>query len=181
MLKLQAFQKILLAIVLVVPVQFLCAAPLPDSDRAVILDELKQVQNAYFSKDFDSIVDLMFEPVLNLFGGKKIFAESIRTGLVSLEALGIEGVSSRSLEPGELLDAGEYEVCVVPEENILRVKEKKFRHSSFSIAVRQKGSSEWRLIGGAGLSQNPQILKQVLPDFPDSYQLPKNKFELLSP
>jgi hypothetical protein len=112
-------------------------------------------------------------------GGRAAFVEVIKQSLTMVKASGLEILSSRSLEPSEVLDAGEYEACVIPEENIMKFKELRLRDRGFTIALRKKGTNEWRLFGGAGLRRNPQLLNMLVPNFPSSFQFPKNGLERL--
>jgi hypothetical protein len=156
------------------------AAPLSANDRAAVLGHLEAVRIAAKNNDFDTIASLTFEPLMKLFGGRDAFIEVMTKSQHLVETSGLEVISSRSLEPSEVLDAGEYEACVVPEEHIMRIKEVNLRDLGFTIALRRKGTNEWRLFGGAGLRRNPQVLKMLLPEFPDTFQLPKNTTERLS-
>jgi hypothetical protein len=156
------------------------AEPLSSGDSNAVLTEIEAVRVATKRSDFETIANLTFEPLMKLFGGRATFLEFLTKSQAMAATSGLEIVSSQSLEPSELLDAGEYDACVIPEQHVMRVKDVNLLDSGFTIALRRKGTNEWRLFGGAGLRRNPQVLKMLVPDFPDAFKLPKNTVERLS-
>jgi hypothetical protein len=155
------------------------AATLSDEDQKAILTVVNVVRQASLREDIEAIADVTFEPLMELFGGRESFINAGKQSLAIGKSLGITLISSTPPEPGELLDAGEYYACVVREVYVLRIEDMTIRDTGFSIAVRKKGLSGWSLIGGAGLRKAPQVLNQLLPDFPSTYVLPKNVQERL--
>jgi hypothetical protein len=153
------------------------AEPLSVTDRTKVLSELDAVRIATKNNDVDTIANLTFEPLMNLFGGRDAFVDILKKSQAMAVSIGLEVVSSRSLEPSHLIDAGDFDACVIPEENLMRLKDVNIRDSGFTIAIRRKGANDWRLLGGAGLRRNPQILKMLLPGFPESFEFPKNTAE----
>lgn len=155
------------------------AGSLSAEDRGAVLATVDSVRLASLREDLDEIADKTFAPLMDLFGGRTAFIDAGKQIFTSAKAMGITYLSSESLEPSELLDAGKYEVSVVPAIHVFQIKGVTIRDTTFDIAVREKGNPEWRLIGGPGLRKAPQVLKLLLPDFPSSYALPKNTQERL--
>jgi hypothetical protein len=61
----------------------------------------------------------------------------------------------------------------------MQVNEKKAKGTSFLIAIRRLGGTEWKYLDGSGLRNRPELLYELLPDLERGIALPPSKFELL--
>ena len=81
--------------------------------------------------------------------------------------------------PTRTYAAGEEEVCFVPRQSLIRVRETPMRSTTFMVAVRSVGGSGWTYLDGTGLQGNPHLLRQLLPALEPGVTLPKREIEVL--
>ncbi len=67
----------------------------------------------------------------------------------------------------------------MPRTSIVQIEGKKAKSTTFMVAIRQKGGTEWKYLDGAGLIKNPDYLYRFLPDLERGIELPPNSVEPL--
>ena len=102
-----------------------------------------------------------------------------KQAVIQLRGSGIKFLQSELGVPSEMHSAGEEEICLVPRISVVEVGGKKAKSTTFMIAIRRLGASEWKYLDGAGLRKNPDLLYQLFPKLQRGIGLPENKVELL--
>lgn len=159
--------------------QICVAAPLPESDQLAVMKTVEAFNSATLSKDYSAVVALMFEPVVKMAGGREQLIEDLSQVDKTSLAAHLEVVSVKNTAPSELIDAGDSEICFVPTVIVMRMKATAVRDTSFNVAVRRKGNSDWKLINGSGLRKHPEMIETLLPGLAKDVKFPVNVLEKL--
>lgn len=165
---------------------FLCLASLsswsselsPDEELSLV-EIVKGVMTKYESGDFDALAQVTFEPLVAAAGGLSPFKLKLKQAADQYRQNGLVMESMTVGKPTSLTTAGEYELSFVPKITTIRMPGRHGRSTNVMVAVRKVGATEWRLIDGAGLRKNLEILRYFFPSLPANLQLPENKLELL--
>ncbi|MET3442953.1 hypothetical protein ABIC94_003742 [Variovorax paradoxus] len=155
------------------------SAELSTDEELTLVELVKSVVNAYGSGDADKIVESTFDPIVTAAGGSESLKLKTRQAIEQQRQAGVVIESTTIGKPTALVAAGEYQLCFVTRETVMQMPGKRGRTTSFMVAVRKPGATEWQLIDGAGLRQRPQILWLLFPELPEYLALPVNKLELL--
>jgi len=173
---------------LLVPLLLLLLAAMAPAARAGVLsaDEsaaLRQVvqamMGAFARGDAELIIARTHPSLKRLAGGDEAYARMTRDTLKELRKAGVTIISDEAGVPGRTYAAGDEEVCFVPRQSLLRVREAPMRSTSFMLAVRRVGTTRWSFIDGAALLDNPALLRQLLPALEPGVTLPKGGMQAL--
>ena len=155
------------------------AARLSEAESAALRADIEQMMHAFDAGNADTLIERTHPSLVALSGGDEAYAKLVRTSVETLRGAGIRFVSSKLGEPTEIHAAGDEEVCFVPRVSVMTMGDKTVRTTSFMIAIRAKGSANWKYLDGAGLRKNPQALELLLPKLEKNLQLPPNEMEEL--
>ncbi len=170
------FRTFLIAVVLL-SVKTVSAGEFSELEKKEVMSTYNAFVAAYRSKDYTAAVELVYEPIVRMAGGRDKFMDSL-TLFNQLERDGtVEILSMEAQEPTELISAGDSEVCFIPTNIVMSLNGERIRDKSFTVAVRKKGETSWKLIGGSGFRKHPEQLAILLPGLPDSTKLPINVLE----
>jgi hypothetical protein len=105
------------------------------------------------------------------------FSRTARQALELLKEQGVRFVSSETGSPTETYPAGDEEICFIPRESVLEIGGKRVRSTTFMIAIRPVGGSEWTYLDGSGLRKTPDLLHKLFPALSRDVPLPAITFE----
>lgn len=171
--------SLLLALLLAMAVFPAAAGELSPGDAAALRQEVQAMLTAFAKGDAELIIERTHPSLKQLAGGDEAYASTTRDTIKALREAGVVIISDEAGVPGRTYAAGDEEVCFVPRQSLLRVRETAIRSTSFMVAVRHVGTSQWRYLDGAGLIDNPPMLRQLLPALEPGVILPKGGVETL--
>ncbi|MHC1653416.1 hypothetical protein ACODUL_09035 [Stenotrophomonas maltophilia] len=169
----------LLALLLALAVFPAAAGELSHGDAAALRQEVQAMLTAFAKGDAELIIERTHPSLKQRAGGDEVYASTTRDTIKALREAGVVIISDVAGVPGRTYAAGDEEVCFVPRQSLLRVRETAIRSTSFMVAVRHVGTSQWRYLDGAGLIDSPAMLRQLLPALEPGVVLPKGGVETL--
>ena len=137
------------------------------------------MMDAFARGDTELIIARTHPSLKQLAGGDEAYARMTRDTVKELRKAGVTIISDEAGVPGRTYAAGDEEVCFVPRQSLLRVREAPMRSTSFMVAVRRVGTTQWRYLEGAALPDNPGLWQQRLPDLEPGVVLPESETEAL--
>ncbi|PJL65512.1 hypothetical protein B9Y61_16790 [Stenotrophomonas maltophilia] len=167
----------ILTLLLSLPSAF--AGDLSPSDAKALREDVRALMNAYARGDADFLIERTHPSLKRLAGGDEAFQAITRDALKTQHSTGVVVISEDVGVPTRTYAAGEEEVCFVPRQSLVRVRETPMRSTTFMVAVRRIGGSGWTYLDGTGLQDNPRLLRQLLPALEPSVILPKREIEAL--
>ncbi|HDS1532719.1 TPA: hypothetical protein QEK88_002599 [Stenotrophomonas maltophilia] len=169
----------LMYLLLATPAPPALAGELTPAESAGLRQDVQAMLTAFAQGDAELIIARTHPSLKRLAGGDETYAQSTRDTVKALHKAGVVVISDEAGVPGRTYAAGDEEVCFVPRQSLLRVRETAIRSTSFMVAVRHVGTSQWRYLDGAGLIDNPAMLRQLLPALEPGVILPKGGVETL--
>ncbi|MBN5021607.1 hypothetical protein JY437_10650 [Stenotrophomonas maltophilia] len=155
------------------------AGTLSADESAALRQDVQAMMGAFARGDAELIIARTHPSLKRLAGGDEAYARMTRDTLKELRKAGVIILSDEAGVPGHTYAAGDEEVCFVPRQSLLRVREAPMRSTSFMLAVRRVGTTRWSFIDGAALLDNPALLRQLLPALEPGVTLPKGGMEAL--
>ncbi|MCU1134328.1 hypothetical protein [Stenotrophomonas maltophilia] len=167
----------ILTLLLSLPSAF--AGDLSPSDAKALREDVRALMTAYARGDADFLIERTHPSLKRLAGGDEAFQAITRDALKTQHSTGVVVISEDVGVPTRTYAAGEEEVCFVPRQSLVRVRETPMRSTTFMVAVRRIGGSGWTYLDGTGLQDNPRLLRQLLPALEPGVILPKRQIEAL--
>ncbi|HGM5897771.1 TPA: hypothetical protein ACKP4Q_002860 [Stenotrophomonas maltophilia] len=155
------------------------AGVLSADESAALRQDVQAMMGAFARGDAELIIARTHPSLKRLSGGDEAYARMTRDTLKELRKAGVTIISDEAGVPGRTYAAGDEEVCFVPRQSLLRVREAPMRSTSFMLAVRRVGTTRWSFIDGAALLDNPALLRQLLPALEPGVTLPKGGMQAL--
>ncbi|MHC1673197.1 hypothetical protein ACODUM_10080 [Stenotrophomonas maltophilia] len=155
------------------------AGVLSADESAALRQDVQAMMGAFARGDAELIIARTHPSLKRLAGGDEAYARMTRDTLKELRKAGVTLISDEAGVPGRTHAAGDEEVCFVPRQSLLRVREAPMRSTSFMLAVRRVGTTRWSFIDGAALLDNPALLRQLLPALEPGVTLPKGGMQAL--
>jgi hypothetical protein len=153
--------------------------PLSDADAGRLRAEIAAMMTAFEGGDPSMFLELTHPPLQSLAGGPDAFAALVRQSLDALRQGGVKMISAEVGAPTQTYSAGEEELCCVPRVTVMEVHGRRARSTTFMIAIRRVGDSQWKYLDGAGLRRSPDLLCQLVPKLERGIALPANQVEAL--
>jgi hypothetical protein len=153
--------------------------PLSQADANRLRTEITAMMTAFDRGDPSMFLELTHPSLQSLAGGPDAFAALVRQSLETLRQGGVKVISAEVGAPTQTYSAGEEEVCFVPRVSVMDVQGRRARSTTFMIAIRRVGDSQWKYLDGAGLRRSPGLLYQLLPKLERGIALPANQVEAL--
>lgn len=170
---------LLLALLWAVPAWPALAGELGPAESAALRQDAQAMMAAFARGDTDLIIARTHPSLKQLAGGNEAYAQMARDTVKALRRAGVSVISDEAGVPGRTYAAGDEEVCFVPRRSLLRVREAPMRSTSFLVAVRRTGTTQWRYLDGAAMLDNPALLGQLLPALEPGVPLPSGGMEAL--
>ena len=134
--------------------------------------QTKQLEDAFSRKDYGKVVDLTYPKMVELAGGReKMLAETIRE-VQSMEAEGVQIISSTYAAPSQFVSDSTGIYAVIPVVSKVKATDGIFQTEGTLIAVSTDGGQSWTFVDASGKDQTE--LKKVLPNL-DRFNLPPDK------
>jgi hypothetical protein len=155
------------------------AGTLTEGEADILRSEIATIYSAFERGDAEGIIRKTHPSLKKVFGGEDAFADVTRKAVDQLIESGLRIVSSETGMPTQTYPAGKEEVCFVPRTSVMELQGKKVRTTSFMIAIRKVGETEWLFLDGAGIAKQPELLYRLLPKLEQGVPLPPSSAELI--
>ena len=165
-------------VVFVLSILMSAAASLSKEDAVALVKRVEVLQEKVAAGDADTILKATHPSVYPMVGGKENYESMTRKSLAFISE-NVTFTETKVSAPAKLYMAGDKEVCFVPVSAMMEARGMKARTTSFSIAIRDKGSKEWKFVDGGSVAKDPTLVKKLLPKLPEDIVLPPSKIEEL--
>ena len=125
--------------------------------------EVYSIIDAFNKGDEKVLTEKSHISIVQLMGGKESFSKVLKQGMQNLRQIGTKYQNIQIGKPTKFYLAGKEEICFVPNKSTLTTKDQKYKSIGYMIAVRKKGTQNWKYIDGAGFQRNKKLLWVLLP------------------
>jgi len=179
-------KSIRLMLLLIVPVALCGCAREPNAgDKAKTATATRNVQaeiktaaeactTAFARKDFSTVADYTYEPVIKLMGGKEAAIAVIEAQIKDLEDKGMTIVSITAADPEPVTNIENLQFSIVPTKIKLKLENTTMQGEEFMIAVSNDGGKVWKFVDGAAATDQ-DMMKEVFGDAAGKLRLPAPK------
>lgn len=149
--------------------------PVPPGEVKAISAAIAEMERCFRETNYDGIVKGTYPGLISEMGDGEEFRKTLEGAVATMQP-GKVKIGTAELEvPAELHEAGEEWVCFVPKRNKVQVESQPILSVGFFVAIRKKAEKDWKLLDGAGLRRNPEMLWTLLPELPKVVKIPENK------
>jgi hypothetical protein len=135
--------------------------------------------NAFVHKDFATVADYTYDPLVQQMGGKAVTISTVEGQLKDLEKKGMTIVSITVADPEPVNNIDNLQFSIVPTTVKMRYKDATVVSESFMIGVSDDGGQHWRFVDGA-IAQDQELMKDLFGDAADKLRLPRIKEPVIS-
>ena len=132
----------------------------------------KELEDALSRKDYGKVVDLTYPKLVEYAGGREKLLTAMTNELKTMEAEGVEIISSTSSAPSQFVHEANGIYAVVPITSKFKARDGVFQVEGSLIAISTDGGQNWTFVDSTGKDQTE--LKKVIPGF-DKLKLPPEK------
>ncbi len=141
--------------------------------------DIKKIVKSTTTGDADFVISMTHPAIFKVAGGKEGFEATTKQVIAMLQEQGFQIESHECGKPTEIHDAGDQEICFIPQKSVMSFGDKKVKSENYMIAARKKPDGKWLYLDGSGLRQNPDALWMLFPDLPKSVKPPKQTMEVV--
>lgn len=131
-----------------------------------------ELSNALEGKDYTKVIDLTYPKVIEYAGGREKLLAAMTNELKTMEAEGVQIISSKPSPPSQFLHDGNGVYAVVPMTSKFKAQDGIFQVEGSLIAVSTDAGQSWTFIDATGKDQSE--LKKLLPNF-EKLKVPPEK------
>jgi len=148
-------------------------APSPSGeDYPNLTARAKELEDALQRKDYAKVIDLTYPKIIEYAGGREKLLAAMTNELKTMEAEGVEIVSSSSSAPSQFVHEANSIYAVVPITSKFKAKDGMFQVEGSLIAISTDAGQNWTFVDATGKDQAE--LKKILPNL-DKLKLPPEK------
>jgi len=138
-----------------------------------IKEALHNYQQALLVKDYKTAASLMHPGVVEKGGGISLYADILEAEAQSYATANIKLMDFKSLEPQEVVPAGEEMHCIVPQELTVILGEKYYTGVEHLLAASMDKGDTWYFIDLKTF--DAPSLQEFIPNFNTALVIPANK------
>lgn len=135
--------------------------------RSNLLDRAAECVDATTNVDVDKVISLTHPNAIKFAGGEERMRLALRLFTTQIEQGGFSIDGVKLLEPTEIVANGRLHYAVVPYDVTITIQGQREAAREFVIAVSDDGGKDWRFVGGNTIREQPKVLDEILPEFPD--------------
>lgn len=132
----------------------------------------KELEEALSRKDYGKVVDLTYPKLIEYAGGREKLLAAMTKELKTMEAEGVEIISSTASAPSQFVHEADGIYAVVPMTSKFKAKDGVFQVEGSLIAISTDGGQNWTFVDSTGKDQTE--LKKVIPSL-DKLKLPPER------
>jgi len=132
----------------------------------------KELETALASKDYAKVIDLTYPKVVEVGGGREKLLAAMTSEMKTMEAEGVELLSSTAAPPSQFVSDASGIYAIVPVTTKIKAKDGIFQTEGSLIGISTDGGQNWTFVDATGKDQTE--LKKILPSF-DKLNLPPEK------
>lgn len=138
-----------------------------------IKEALHNYHQALLVQDYKTAASLMHPGVVEKGGGVSLYADIIKVEMDSYTTSDIKIMDYKSLEPQDVMPAGEEMHCIVPHEITIVLGEKYYTGVEHLLAASMDKGDTWYFIDLKAFDATS--LKEFIPNYNSALEIPENK------
>lgn len=154
------------------------AGQLSEAEVKTLKEEARKVGKAFDEGDIEAIMNSTHPSIFKLTGDPEKFKALTTQALKTIKEMKVVIEERKLGEPAKTYEAGEEEVCFLPQSTVMTIGEQRVKGTGFLVAIRKKPDGKWLFLDGAGMRRNPDQLWTLLPELPKDVELPPNTMEV---
>jgi hypothetical protein len=139
----------------------------------------QKMAKALVSQDYISAAELVYQPIIDAFGGKEATAEGTREVFDKMNNIGYRLTEMTFLKPEQPAIVGRQLHAVVPYIGVLRNQKGKLQFRSYYYAISDNDGQSWTLADGGKL--NSETIKVIFPAYQGIPKLPTKEKPVFIP
>ena len=151
------------------------AVPSPASgvqNYPTLTAQTKQLEDAFSRKDYAKVIDLTYPKMVEYAGGREKMLAETTSEVQSMEAEGVQILSSTYASPSQFVSDSTGIYAVIPVVSKVKATDGIFQTEGSLIAISTDGGQNWTFVDASGKDHTE--LKKVLPNL-DRFKLPPDK------
>jgi hypothetical protein len=143
------------------------------AEKAAVAARAKTMVEATLRGEAATVLKFMPPAVVQALGGEAVLTKAIERTMADMRQIGMEFVSMDVLPPEKFHQSGSKTFAVVKTKSTMLVPGKaRITEESSMIAIQEQTGGEWTFLRiNEALAGNRDLLKRLLPDFPDDVKL----------
>lgn len=142
--------------------------------QAQIKTAAEACTGAFARKDFSTVADYTYEPLVKIMGGKESAIASLEIQIKDLEDKGMKIVSISVADPEPVTAIENLQFSIVPTKIRLKLEDTTMQGDGFMIAVSNDGGKVWKFVDGAGATDK-ELMKELFGEAATKLRLPAPK------
>ena len=134
--------------------------------------QTKQLEDAFSRKDYAKVIDLTYPKMVEYAGGREKMLAETTSEVQSMEAEGVQILSSTYASPSQFVSDSTGIYAVIPVVSKVKATDGIFQTEGSLIAISTDGGQNWTFVDASGKDHTE--LKKVLPNL-DRFKLPPDK------
>jgi len=130
-----------------------------------------ETSQAFAKGDYARIVDMTYPTLIDFMGGRDKMIATTREAMQKAKDQGIEVVSYKISEPGEIVKDGGKSFLIIPAVMELKAPDARIIVKSYLLGISSDDGKSWKFLDGAGLNSK-ELMDKVLPKLPGKLKLP---------
>ncbi len=155
------------------------AATLTDAEALALTAKIDQMYAMYDRGDPKALIAETHPSLYPFAGGEAQYEAALTEGFAHAAKLGIKFTKSENGAPSRIYSAGTEEVCFVPRVSIMEGGGFRRKNTTFMVAIRKVGGSEWKFLDGSGFRKNADLIYTLLPELERGITFPPLAMEKL--
>ncbi len=143
------------------------------ADKAAVAARAKTMVEATLKGEGSEVLKFMPAGVVQAMGGEEMLKKAIERTMAEMKKIGMEFVSLDVQPPESFHRSGGKTFAIVKTKSVMLVPGKaRITEESAMIAIQEKAGAEWTFLRvNEAIANNRDLLKRLLPDFPDVVKL----------
>jgi hypothetical protein len=148
------------------------AAARADAAADAAKKQADEVSQAFVKSDYAKIVDLTYSGLIDFVGGRDKLIGITKGAMEMFKQQGIEVISYKMAEPGEIVKGEGKSYVVVPATMEMKAPVGKIKVKSYLLGISTDDGKSWKFLDGSGLA-NKELKDKIIPNLPAKLKLPE--------
>ena len=136
--------------------------------------EVEKIHVATQKRQLGPVLDKTHPALFKQYGGREVIEGVMKQAFEMFEKADMEFLGHKLKKPTQTYDAGEEEICFLPQESTMKVGGQKVKSVGYMVCIRKKPDGDWLFLDGSGMRDNKEMLWTMFPDLPKDIKLPPN-------
>lgn len=154
---------------------------LSQADSAQLKNDISAMEQGLQTGNFAAIAKRTYAPLVASQGGQTKFQNGLKRAFTQAQQRGVKILGTRYANPQGLYETPAHLVYLIPKETIIQTPKQHIGQRAYLIAVKDKSRGQWSYLDGSGFAKNPNAAKKVLPNAPESLNLPPIQARKVTP